>query len=189
MSFLEVLAEIKRTDVTNTIHREPYPAILPTRAELSQAGKAVLVTGGGTGVGFAIARAFVHASAATVIIIGRRANVLETARVRLEQEVETTGSDAKIIAQTCDVVNFLEVDAFWEGLKKRGVTVDVYVANAAKFTEVKPLLELGSQEVWSQVEANVKSPLYFTEKFHAQAREKQTVSLTWGVLSWTVQSG
>jgi hypothetical protein len=54
----------------------------------------------------------------------------------------------------------------------------VYVANAAKFTEPQPMFELGVEEVWSQVETNVKSPLYFAEKFWKQpgTGEKQKVS-------------
>lgn len=60
----------------------------------------------------------------------------------------------------------------------QGITIDVFVANVAKFTEPKSLLELGANEVWSQIEANVKSPLYFSEKFYAQPSEKQKVSIT-----------
>lgn len=176
MSIVEALAEIRKTDVTKTIHREPYPAIFPTRPELSQASRAILITGGGTGAGFAIARAFIRASAETIIILGRRADVLDAARVQLEEEVKTAGTTAKIITYTCDVLNTAEVNGVWDDLRKRGVTVNVYVANAAKFTEVKPLLELGTDEVWSQVETNVKSPLYFTEKFYKQGGAQQKVS-------------
>ncbi|XPS80633.1 hypothetical protein M3J07_012607 [Ascochyta lentis] len=67
-----------------------------------------------------------------------------------------------------------DIDALWDDFAKKGIVVDVYVANAAKFTEAKRLLELGSSEVWSQMEANLRSPLYFTEKLHAQASDKQT---------------
>jgi hypothetical protein len=51
------------TEITKTVHRDVYPAISPSRPELSQAGRVVLVTGGGTGVGHSIARSFVRASA------------------------------------------------------------------------------------------------------------------------------
>ena len=179
MSLERVLAQIRQTNVTKTTHREPYAAISPTRPELSQAGRAVLITGGGTGAGLAMAKAFIRASAATIIIIGRRADVLEAARLRLvgEAKVASTGTD--IITQACDVTNFVEVDALWEGFAEKGIVVDVYIANAAKFTEPKPILELCTEEVWNQVETNVKSPLYFAEKFHAQAGfepDKQKVS-------------
>jgi len=52
----------------------------------------ILITGGGTGVGFSIARSFIKASAATVIIIGRRADVIATAVDNLEKEAKTSGT-------------------------------------------------------------------------------------------------
>jgi NAD(P)-dependent dehydrogenase (short-subunit alcohol dehydrogenase family) len=173
----QIFKSLLHTEVTKTVHRDIYPALLPSRPELSQAGRVVLVTGGGTGVGYSIARAFVQASADTVIIIGRRADVLATSAALLEQEAKATGTNTKIIARPCDVVNLAEVETFWKELAAQGITVDVYTANAAKFTEPKPILELGADEVWSQMEVNVKSPLYFVEKFYAQPGEKQKVSL------------
>ena len=64
---------------TKTYHHKPYPYISPTRPELSAAGKNVVITGGGTGIGKAIATAFAQANAASVSIIGRRLNRLEEA--------------------------------------------------------------------------------------------------------------
>jgi short-subunit dehydrogenase len=66
---------------------------------------------------------------------------------------------------------------FWKDLAAQGITVDVFIANAAKFTEPKPILDLGADEVWSQMEVNVKSPLYFVEKFNAQQGDKPKVGL------------
>jgi NAD(P)-dependent dehydrogenase (short-subunit alcohol dehydrogenase family) len=179
MSLEEALAEIRRTNFTDTVHAKSYPAISPTRPELTQAGKGVLITGGGTGAGFAMAQAFIRASAATIVIVGRRADVLDTACSQLEQEANNMSTGTKVITLACDVTKTEEVDALWKELEAKNIFVDVYVANAAKFTEVKPMLELGTEEVWSQVETNVKSPLYFAEKFHAQsgAGEKQKVRL------------
>jgi NAD(P)-dependent dehydrogenase (short-subunit alcohol dehydrogenase family) len=179
MSVEEILRDIRKSNVTSTIHETPYAAISPTRPELSQKGRAVLITGGGTGAGFAMARAFVRASASTVIIIGRRAGILEAAKGKLEEEAKTTATYSNIRIKACDVLNFQEVDKLWKELEDEVVGgVDVYVANAAKFTEPQPMFELGVEEVWSQVETNVKSPLYFAEKFWKQpgTGEKQKVS-------------
>jgi NAD(P)-dependent dehydrogenase (short-subunit alcohol dehydrogenase family) len=175
-NLIEVLRDIRASDVTKTIHPKSYDAISPTRPELNQAGKIVLITGGGTGAGFAIAKAFVSASAATVIICGRRAEVLETARTKLEDEAKSKGTDTKIIARPCDIAKDSDVDALWQFFSDQKLIIDVYVANAAAFCEPKPMMEMGADAVWSMFETNVKSPLYFTEKFCKQPDEKQKVT-------------
>lgn len=171
----EMFRQLRDTNVTKTTHRQLYPAISPKRRELSQAGKVVLIPGGGTGVGYGIARSFVQASADTVILIGRRVNLLEEAAAKLEEEAKKSNTNTKIISQACDMTNLDETKAFWDSLAAKGVTVDVLVANVAKFSEPKPIFELGSDEVWSQLEVNVKSHLYFTEQFYSQSNGKKKV--------------
>lgn len=170
-----MFAKLHETNVTKTTHRQLYPAISPKRPELSQTGKVVLIPGGGTGVGYGIARSFVQASADTIILIGRRVNILEEAAAKLEEEAKKANTNTKIIKQACDMTNPNETRAFWDSLTAKGVTVDVLVANVAKFSDPKPIFELGSDEVWSQFEVNVKSHLYFTEQFYSQPNGKKKV--------------
>lgn len=186
-----VLDQIRQTNVTKTVHEKPYPSIFPTRSELSQAGKVVLITGGGGVIGLAIGKAFVRASAATIIIIGRRAAALESAVTELEQEAQSAGTNTKVVARTCDMGDVTDIAKFWEQLKKDGIAVDVYINNAAKFTEPKPMLELGAGEIWSQIETNAKGPIYFTDAFCKQSAGKQKVSsiVRWPIvvrLTWLV---
>jgi NAD(P)-dependent dehydrogenase (short-subunit alcohol dehydrogenase family) len=177
MSTVEVLNDIRKTNVTKTVHKEPYDAISPTRPELSEAGRTVLITAGGTDAGLAMAHVFTQASAATVVIIGgRRSQVLEASRAKLEDEVKSISTNARIIARPCDGTKVSDIDALWQYLSDQNIFVDVYVANAAKFTESRPMMELGTEEVWSQVETNVWSPLYFTDKLCKQPTNKQKVS-------------
>jgi NAD(P)-dependent dehydrogenase (short-subunit alcohol dehydrogenase family) len=166
------------TDFTDTVHRTEYPAISPMRPELSQAGRAVLITGGGTGIGKSIAQHFVRASAATIIIVGRRLEVLETAAAELEQEAKSAKSPSKIIARRCNVTNTLDIKTLWDELAEKKLAIDVLVLNAAKFTLPAPLLELGADEIWSQIEANVKGPILLTEHFMKQNHRKQKVNIT-----------
>lgn len=159
------------TNFTPTIHNTPYLAISPTKPALSQAGKTVLVTGGGTGIGKAIAHNFVLASAATVIILGRRVSKLQEAAGELEAAGKQAGKTVNIIAKGCDVTDDEEVKRLWDGLGKEGVHVDVLVLNSAKDTPPQTIFELGTAEVWTMFEANVKGPLHFAERFHKQRCE------------------
>ena len=175
---LEQFRQLGETNVTKTVHQKPYPALSFMRPEMSQAGRVVLIPGGGANIGHSIARSFIRASADTVIIIGRRAEVLRSAGSRLEEEAKLAGTGTKIITRSFDVVNIAEVEAFWRDLADQGITVDVLVANVAKSPEPKSIIELGADEVWSFMEINVRSPLYFAEKFFSQpgGTGKQKVS-------------
>lgn len=164
------------TDVTTPYHRSSYPAIATSNPKLSQAGRTVLIPGGGTNVGFGISKAFVQAKAETLIIIGRRREVLEEAVTKLRKEAKTAGADTKIIFRQLDVTDLPAVEKFWNDLAAESITVDVFVNNAVKFSEPKPLLDLGFEELQAQFDTNVKSAIFFTERFIKQPGEKQRVS-------------
>ncbi|KAL8367201.1 hypothetical protein RB599_010279 [Gaeumannomyces hyphopodioides] len=170
MSLDALRAEItltQNTDVTKTVHTASYPAISSLRPELSQEGRTVLITGGGTGCGLAIAKAFVAARAARVVILGRREGVLSSAHKELEDEARRLSSPAVIVHRIFDVTNEDDVEKLWADAEVG--FVDVFVSNAARFqTEAKPLVELGYKEVWSSFEANVRGPLHMAEKFQKQ---------------------
>lgn len=174
-AFKNTLKEVRQTNVTKTVHREPYGAISPTRSELNQIGKNVLITGGGTGVGLAIAKAFVQASASIVIIIGRRADVLETAREALQYEAKARGTSTKIIVKTCDISKTADVDAMWDHFQEEKMAIDVFIANAAAFQEAETMMSLGTDKIWKMMEVNVKASMELAEKFVNQPGEKQKV--------------
>jgi hypothetical protein len=50
--------------------------------------------------------------------------------------------------------------------------------NAASFSEEKPLLELGAEQVWAAYEANVHGPLDMVEGFNKQPGDKPKVRAT-----------
>lgn len=179
---------LRDTKFTRTVHKDVYAAISPSRPELSQAGKNILIPGGGTGVGFAIAAAFVQADAERVIIVARRAEVLAEAASKLEQEAKTSGKTTKIITKVVDVNDGKDVDALWKWLADEGIVIDVFVANVARFDPAIPLLEHGTEGIWSHFETNVKSQLLFTEKFSAQGEDRQKVHEALHTLTYLVLS-
>ncbi|KAF2231062.1 putative short-chain dehydrogenase [Viridothelium virens] len=192
MSHVRGLFDFTKSNFTNTIHQEVYPAIAPTRPELSQDGRAILISGGGNGLGYNIAQAFVRAAAHTVVIIGRRFDVLVEARSRLEAETKAADTNTQIIARACDLTDRAQVDALWKELNDvLGIVVDVFIANAAKPAQPKRILEAGTDDIWSQLEVNAKAPLYLTEKFCSQPgkRQKFIVNVSSGSIHYYTHPG
>ncbi|GFF60276.1 uncharacterized oxidoreductase C521.03 [Aspergillus udagawae] len=161
---------------TQRVHNAPYHAIAPSRPELSQAGKTVLITGGHTGIGYAIARAFAQASAKRLIIIGRRDNLVASAAARLASEFPST----QTVGLRCDIADVVSVDRLWNDLANDNILIDVVVLNAAKLS-AQPILDLGRDKVWEEYITNVRTHLDFTERLYkqpgAKGRQKALINL------------
>ena len=91
------------TSFTSTWHSTPYALISPSRPELSAAGRTVVVTGGGTGIGKAIAKAFAQAGASSVAILGRRVDRLRSAIKEISDAV--SGTKPRLIFKVTDLNN------------------------------------------------------------------------------------
>jgi len=90
----------------------------------ANAGRVALVTGGGTGIGAAAARALA-ASGAAIVICGRRPEPLEAVRAELE------AGGAGCLAVPCDIREPAEVEALVGAALDRFERVDVLFNNAA----------------------------------------------------------
>ena len=158
---------------TKTVHSAPYDAISPSRPKLSQTGRTVLITGGHTGIGYAIARAFAHASAKIIIIVGRRDNLVSSAASRLASEFPST----KTLGHSCDVADLVSVDRLWKDLANDSIFVDVVVLNAAMLS-AGPILDLSRDAVWDEYLVNVRTQLDFVERLYKQpgAEDRPKVS-------------
>jgi NAD(P)-dependent dehydrogenase (short-subunit alcohol dehydrogenase family) len=88
------------------------------------AGKRILVTGGGTGLGAAMGRRFVELGA-ELIICGRRLELLEATAVQIRSDL-----GGKVGAIKCDVRDGAAVDAMMDAIW-RDAPLDVLVNNAA----------------------------------------------------------
>lgn len=151
-----------------TYHKKPYAAIDPSRPELDQTGRTVVVTGGNSGIGFAIARSFITGGAARVIIIARRADKVKSAADELAAEAKSKGKTTIVEGRVCDISKSDATEAFWAGLKADGIYVDVLVLNAAAFGAHKPILESSIENTWGDFNANVRSSLELTHRFYHQ---------------------
>ncbi|KAJ3914675.1 short-chain dehydrogenase/reductase, partial [Lentinula edodes] len=151
-------------NVTRTHHHDTYPAISPIKPSLSQAGRAVLITGGGGGIGFEIARSFAKASASKIVIVGRRGAVLDAAAVKLREEFK--GTTTEFIARQGDIGDDASISSLWDFLNSQNIFIRVLVLNAAHFYPLGPdTLKMDKRELMEGFNVNVGGNFLMTVNF------------------------
>jgi uncharacterized oxidoreductase len=118
-------------------------------------GNTVLITGGATGIGYALAEGFIK-SGNNVIICGRRENKLKEAQAKLPQ----------IQIKVCDVSKQKEREALFAWTKENYPELNVLVNNAGiqKMIDLKNgLKELQKGE--NEIETNLVAPIQITALF------------------------
>ncbi|KAL2797416.1 hypothetical protein BJX66DRAFT_92438 [Aspergillus keveii] len=148
------------------IQRFPYEAINPHRPQLNKKGRTVIVTGGSSGIGYAVSRAFAQASADRVIIVGRRAAAVTEAAASLSAELPSY--QGKIDGRVCDIASLKSIEHLWKSLEEEGITVDVVVLNAASFSVERPVLEIGVETLLEDYTVNVLASYRFAQLLSKQ---------------------
>jgi NAD(P)-dependent dehydrogenase (short-subunit alcohol dehydrogenase family) len=140
---------------TKTWHNKPYPAIAPTRPELSMKGKVVFVTGGGTGIGKAIAIAFAQAGAKGVAIFGRRVEKLKGA-VEEIRKANTKGTTT-VAFESVDLSKRKDVEKAFESALKTigGSQIDIFVSNAATAAVQGPVFGFKEADAREYLDFNI----------------------------------
>ena len=113
--------------------------------------KHILITGGGTGIGRALAKGF-DAKGWQVIIVGRRSELL--------QDVVSQNSDS-IRAITADVGKHEDRQIITSQVQE---PLHLLVHNAAVLGPFGPLLKVGLEDWRSHIESNVEGPLFLTRE-------------------------
>ena len=116
-------------------HDNTYPTLSPSRPELSAKGKAILITGAGTGIGAETARSFAAAGAARIALLGRREQPLVDTKASIKEKYP----GVEVFTVSTDVTKADQVDkAFADFLGNR--KLDVVVSNAATNGPVRILM-------------------------------------------------
>ncbi|KAE9401800.1 short-chain dehydrogenase/reductase [Gymnopus androsaceus JB14] len=151
-----------------TYHRDTYPSISPTKPSLTQTGKTILITGGGDGIGLEIARSFAKARASRIIIVGRRAGLLDEAVRKLRDEFQSGGTE--FMAHQTDIGSDTSISSLWEFLHSQNILVHVIVFNATHMIPNPPdTLSTAKNELMDAFNVNVGGNFVMAANFVKQA--------------------
>ena len=121
--------------------------------------KTVIVTGGGTGIGFEIAKSFVLCGA-KVTIAGRRKDVLEEALLQIKKKIPK--SEDNIISLTCDMSNEQSVNDLFQTVQSTFNNIDILINNCGTWS-LGSINELKDSEIDAHFNNILKSTILGTK--------------------------
>jgi len=151
---------------TPTYHKASYPAISPTQPKLSAQGKSIFITGGATGIGFAIAQAFVSADASHIALIGRRQDRLFEAKDKLLRLSTTSNTKLRAYAGSVADATFMKhVMKYFADVA--GGKIDVLVSCAGQLLMHDSTLAASEEEIREIYDTNLFGGLNAVREFLA----------------------
>lgn len=149
--------------VTQMIKEEKIlPIIVPTDKEKILDGKVALITGGSSGIGLAIARAFMN-SGAKVIIAGTKPEKLQTA-------IKHLGGGKSIVIDVRDIASLPNKVAQAAALYEEN-RIDILV-NSAGVVSKHDFWNIGEEEYDSIMDTNAKGTFFMSQAVAKHMREK-----------------
>jgi NAD(P)-dependent dehydrogenase (short-subunit alcohol dehydrogenase family) len=131
---------------------------------LAFAGQTAIITGGGAGIGFGVARAFARAGA-NVAIAGRTRDTLAHSAARIEE------MGGAVLVVQADVGVATDCESLVAATTERFGAADILVNNAAYFALV-PLIDADADATAQFLNINIAGPLHCARAFAAQAIAK-----------------
>ena len=129
------------------------------------AGKAVLVTGGGSGIGLATARALL-AEGARVAIAGRSAD-------KLRQAADALAAGDRLLYQPADVTDPAQVQRVAQDVTARFGKIDILVNNAGLNIKARTFRELTAESYHQLLGANLHGAFYCMQAVVPQMRQRK----------------
>jgi len=129
------------------------------------AGKAVLVTGGGSGIGLATARALL-AEGARVAITGRNAD-------KLRQAAASLAAGDRLHPHAADVTDPAQVQRLVQDVTQRFGKIDILVNNAGLNIKARAFRELTAESYHQLIGANLHGAFYCMQAVVPQMRQRK----------------
>ncbi len=141
-------------------------------------GKVAVVTGGASGIGFAIAKRFAL-EGATVFITGRR-------QAKLDAAVHAIGARATGVPG--DVAQLADLDRLYDTVRQQVSHVDIVVANVG-FGERAALAAVSEEHVDETFAVNVKGTLFTVQKALPLLRDGGSIILIGSIITTRAIAG
>ncbi|KAF4228079.1 hypothetical protein CNMCM6805_002465 [Aspergillus fumigatiaffinis] len=155
---------VKADAFTKETYRDLYPAINPTRPNLSQSGKVVIITGASRGLGrSSFAASFARAHADAIILLARsRENLAET-----EKMIESINPSTVVHSIAVDISDHHAVKRAFDEISERlgARTPQVLVNNAGVISSQTPMVDDDPDFWWRTQEVNLRGTFNVTHAF------------------------
>ena len=122
-----------------------------THQEVDLGGQVAIVTGGGRGIGRAVAQALGKAGA-DVAVVARSADELAETVALIE------GAGGRGIAVTADVTDQQAVEKMADEVERQLGSVDLLINNAGRWLLLGEAWKADAEEWWREVEVNLRGP-------------------------------
>ncbi|KAM7215156.1 putative short chain dehydrogenase [Rhypophila decipiens] len=156
----------KTVPVTKKWHTHPYPSISPTRPELSASGRNIVITGGGTGIGNAIAVGLAQAGAQSITILGRRLEKLEAGVIPIKNGIPA-GKTTQVYYHAVDLASREETNNVFQAIASQipGGKIDVLVSNAGTSPIVAPAAKVTDEQLLASFTGQVVTAMHAIQAF------------------------
>lgn len=153
-------------------HNTTYPAILPSRPELSTKGKNALIAGGGSGIGATLADSLARSGISNLALLGRNENSL----AETKRNIESSNPGTKVWVYAVDLLDAKKLQAsvqsFAVGIDGK---IDVLVANAGYMSDLDSITDSDPEEWWKGFEINIRGNFNLLQAFQPHASPKASV--------------
>ncbi len=146
---------------TNTIHHDINSSTDPTKSNLTQPSKVVLITGAGRGIGRSIALKYAQSGVASIIICARTSSELD----EVEQSVNKLNPAVKVRKLPLDITNDSQVAAAAETVRNGEGRLDVLINNAGVSDPWVPISESNTEEYWRTWVVHIKGTYLMLHAF------------------------
>jgi NAD(P)-dependent dehydrogenase (short-subunit alcohol dehydrogenase family) len=146
---------------TKTLHNDIYAAIDPTKSDLLQPSKVVLITGAGRGIGRSISLRYAEAGVGCIVLCARTSSDLDS----VEKGINKISSKVRVRKFAVDVADEKSVVSVAKTVREEEGRLDVLVNNAGTSAPWIPITESDAIAYWQTFNVNLNGTFLMLKSF------------------------